>query len=262
MTYPNLPPKIIPIMNDILISSWFYLYRINTEMENEVWRIEHEGIIDHLIMSVNNKILVMAGNDRNDYTNPAPLILINPHSEPFWEEEKDDLIIEKNEIEIETSEIYEKSNEDLKEILGDDFEQYKSSNNHEEETTMNDLMAAFEEEISSPDKKTNQSDSVSLIEHLLSNDEKRNQPPICNAGDDQQLEVEADGSRIVLLDGSSSYDPDGFIRLWNWTSEDGRSLSKEPKIKLRLPRGTHRFTLTVTDDEGAMSTDSISVKII
>ncbi len=255
--------KVIPINNDILISSWFYLYRINSENGNEIWRVEHEGIIDHLITTLNKNIVVLAGNDRNDYTNAAPLIFIDPHAEPYWEEEKEDLIeIEENVTLIQESKIYETSDDDLKEILGDDFEKYKSTKSNKKDTSMSDLMAAFDEDIPTVDKNVDDSDSLSLIEHLLSKDEKRNQPPICNAGDDQNLESGEDGNCIVLLDGSSSHDPDGFIRLWNWTSEDGRSLSNEPKIKLRLPKGIHRFTLTVTDDEGAMSTDSIIVKII
>jgi len=122
-------------------------------------------------------------------------------------------------------------------------------------------MAAFNEENTQKVDPVETQDEVSLIEHLLSNDEKRNQPPVCNAGNDQNLEAGDDGSCLVLLDGSSSHDPDGYIRNWNWTSEDGRTLSNGPKIKLRLPLGNHRFTLTVTDDDGAMSSNSVSVTI-
>ena len=80
-------------------------------------------------------------------------------------------------------------------------------------------------------------------------------------GNDQVLESGDDGSCTVILDGSSSHDPDGYIRTWNWTSEDGRTLSSGPKLKLRLPVGNHRFTLTVADDDGAMSSDSVSIVI-
>jgi len=255
--------SLITLNNDILVSSWFYLFRIDKTSGECVWQYEHEGIIDFMVMSDNEEVLALCGNDRNDYTNAAPLTLLNPNSTPIWEEESDDEYIEKEPIEVETTEnnnIYNNSNEDLKNLLGDDYNQYDLKNDSED-STMDDLMAAFNEESPQETEKIENEDNLSLIEHLLSNDEKRNQPPVCNAGNDQNLEAGDDGSCLVLLDGSSSHDPDGYIRIWNWTSEDGRTLSNGPKIKLRLPIGNHRFTLTVTDDDGAMSSDSVSVII-
>lgn len=252
--------KIIPINNDILVSSWFYLFRINIDNKNEVWRIEHEGIIDHLVISLNKKILILAGNDRNDFTNPAPLKLVDPDSKPYWEEEKDDLIYENNDNLVIESNIYKNSNNDLIEILGVEYEQYKSKNN-KNDLNIDNLIDAFEEETQKFEKKTDIFEDSSLIEHLLSNDDEKNITPICNAGDDQNLQTGDDGSCIVILDGSSSYDPNGHIRFWNWTNEDGNTLANEPKIKLRLPKGIHRFTLNVTDNDGCISTDSIIVRI-
>ncbi|MED5485617.1 MAG: PKD domain-containing protein [Candidatus Thermoplasmatota archaeon] len=252
--------SLITLNEDILVSSWFYLFRINRISGECVWQYEHEGIIDLMLMSENEEVLAICGNDRNDYTNAAPLTLLDPNSTPIWEEESDDEYIETETIQIESNNIYNDSNEDLKNLLGDDYNQYdlkKESN----DSAMEDLMAAFNEESPQETEKVENGDNLSLIEHLLSNDEKRNQPPVCNAGEDQNLEAGDDGSCLVLLDGSSSHDPDGYIRIWNWTSEDGRTLSNGPKIKLRLPIGNHRFTLTVTDDDGAMSSDSVSVII-
>tara|TARA_B100000131_G_C18121799_1_gene613187 strand:- start:2189 stop:3745 length:1557 start_codon:yes stop_codon:yes gene_type:complete len=252
--------SLIPINNDILVASWFYLFKISKENNESLWQYEHSGIIDILKMSQDQKIVALAGNDRNDYTNPSELVLLNPNATPIWEEESDDEFEEENIIEAETTDIYDNSDDDLKELLGDDFNQYQSTNDLGKTTSMDDLMAAFNEEISS-EPKTKEIEDVSLIEHLLSSDEKRNQPPICNAGNDQVLQSGEDGSCTVILDGSSSHDPDGYIRTWNWTSEDGRTLSSGPKLKLRLPIGNHRFTLTVADDDGAMSSDSVSIII-
>ena len=248
--------SMIALKEDVLITSWFYIYRVGKKSGETLWQHEHEGIIDLMLMSEDEEVVTIGGNDRNDYTNTAPLTLLNPNSTPIWEEESDDDFLEQKPTEIETTNIYENSNEDLKDLLGEDYNQYESK-----ESTMDDLMAAFNDENTQEVKTIEIDDEVSLIEHLLSNDEKRNQPPVCNAGNDQNLEAGEDGSCLVILDGSSSHDPDGYIRSWNWTSEDGRTLSTGPKIKLRLPLGTHRFTLTVTDDDGAMSSDSISIAI-
>jgi len=253
--------SMIALENDVLIASWFYLYRIDANSQKPHWSFEHEGIIDLLFMSENEEFLVLGGNDRNDYTNASPLILLNPNSTPIWEEESDDEFLENENLEETNSQLYDDSKNELKDILGNEFEQYDSDNSIQK-ASMNDLMDAFNEEISQ-DSKENKEDEedISLIEHLLAKDEKRNQPPVCNAGDDQFLQSEDDGSCVVLLDGSSSHDPDGYIRGWNWTGEDGRILASSSKLKLRLPIGTHRFTLTVTDDDGAMSTDSVSIII-
>ena len=253
--------SMIALDEDLLVASWFYLYRINKETNQSLWKLEHEGIIDILEINEDKNIVALGGNDRNDYTNAAPMILINPNSNPVWEEESDEEYIEQKTNEIEDSNIYDNSNDDLKDLLGDEFDQYEAKNKMGQIDSMDDLMAAFNEESSNNPQNVDTKEEISLIEHLLSADEKRNQPPVCNAGDDQMLEVGEDGSCLVLLDGSTSHDPDGYIRIWNWTSEDGRSLSSGPKIKLRLPIGTHRFTLTVTDDDGAMSSDSISIII-
>tara|TARA_Y100001980_G_C14555330_1_gene343642 strand:+ start:1637 stop:3190 length:1554 start_codon:yes stop_codon:yes gene_type:complete len=254
--------KIIPIDDEILVSSWFYLYKINVTDREESWRVEHEGVVDHLELSSNKKILILAGNDRNDYTNPSPLVLIDPNSEPYWEEEEGDEIPEDvNNLKQEVD-IYDNSNNDLIDILGEEFEKYKDLKNNDNNAEINDLMITFEEKTPTKNKKNHNSEKSTLIEHLLSNEENTAQSPICNAGEDQSLDADADGTCIVILDGSSSYDPNGFIQLWNWSDENGISLANEPKIKLRLPRGIHMFTLEITDNEGSISTDSIIIKII
>ena len=253
--------SLIAINNDVLVASWFYLFKISKETSDSFWQYEHSGIIDFFKMDSDGNIAILAGNDRNDYTNPSPLIILDPNATPIWEEESDDEFKEEEILEVEHTDIYDNSDDDLKDLLGDDFEQYQSKNDMGEISSMDDLMAAFDEELSLEPKIDESKEEESLIEHLLSADEKRNQPPICNAGNDQVLESGDDGSCTVILDGSSSHDPDGYIRTWNWTSEDGRTLSSGPKLKLRLPVGNHRFTLTVADDDGAMSSDSVSIVI-
>jgi hypothetical protein len=88
-----------------------------------------------------------------------------------------------------------------------------------------------------------------------------NLPPVCDAGEDQDVDSEEDGTATVILDGSNSFDPDGEITLWKWSDDSGRSISDTPKFRLRLPKGNHMFTLTVTDDDGDSTTDSVIVKI-
>ncbi|WP_428741888.1 PKD domain-containing protein, partial [Tenacibaculum sp.] len=88
-----------------------------------------------------------------------------------------------------------------------------------------------------------------------------NMPPIANAG--------ADGSIVLptntfTLDGSQSYDPDGTIVSYLWTKVNGGTVlfndanAVSPEIS-SLEEGTYVFELTVTDNNGAIASDTITI---
>jgi hypothetical protein len=100
-----------------------------------------------------------------------------------------------------------------------------------------------------------------------------NRPPTANAGKDQL--VPYDGMPVsVRLDGSGSKDPDGKIVTYRWLSGEripdagppGRTDEIDPadiaRPTVELDRGTHVFTLWVTDDRGTTSTpDSVTIRV-
>lgn len=65
----------------------------------------------------------------------------------------------------------------------------------------------------------------------------------------------------VTLDGSSSYDPDGTLSNWSWTDASGAIMGHDVKLSLKLRQGSHEFTLTVTDNDGATDSVKLSVSI-
>lgn len=92
-----------------------------------------------------------------------------------------------------------------------------------------------------------------------------NSPPTADAGDDQNV----DEGETVTLDGSASSDTDGTIASYSWTqTSSGTQVTLSgantatptftaPEVG---PEGeTLTFALTVTDDDGATSTDSVDV---
>ncbi len=84
-----------------------------------------------------------------------------------------------------------------------------------------------------------------------------NKPPVADAGDDQNV---TEGSSVTL-DGSASYDIDGTIVSYKWM-EGSTVLSTDVSFnKTDYPVGTHTITLTVSDDDGATGTDSVSVTV-
>jgi len=90
-----------------------------------------------------------------------------------------------------------------------------------------------------------------------------NQPPTADAGDNQTVQA----GDPVTLDGSGSMDPDGSIASYAWaeTTSSGVSLSDDTQPTFTAPNvsseTTLDFELTVTDDDGAGDTDTVSVTV-
>lgn len=93
-----------------------------------------------------------------------------------------------------------------------------------------------------------------------------NAAPVADAGPDQVREEGED----VSLDGSGSSDPDGSIAAFAWAQVAGSPVSLEaadsatPRFTAPPVEATGellRFTLTVTDNEGASASDSVEILV-
>ncbi len=84
-----------------------------------------------------------------------------------------------------------------------------------------------------------------------------NQSPIANAGADL---ADYPGNPITL-DGSGSSDPDGTIASYAWKEGAATLSTSESFVKSDFTSGEHTVTLTVTDDDGATASDSVTVVI-
>ncbi len=91
-----------------------------------------------------------------------------------------------------------------------------------------------------------------------------NKAPVANAGNDISITLPDDA---VTLDGSASTDPDGSIVSYSWNKINGpgaltivNSNTTAPSVA-GLTQGQYVFELTVTDDEGATSTDQVVVTV-
>lgn len=96
-----------------------------------------------------------------------------------------------------------------------------------------------------------------------------NRAPAAQAGPDQQVR---DGA-LVTLDGSASSDPDGAIVGYRWTQASGTSVVLStanasvtrftaPNRSVLLGAEVLEFRLTVTDDRGAASTDTVTITVV
>ncbi|HFU76599.1 MAG TPA: BspA family leucine-rich repeat surface protein, partial [Arcobacter sp.] len=85
----------------------------------------------------------------------------------------------------------------------------------------------------------------------------QNSAPTANAGADRNITV----AENITLDASSSLDSDGHIVSYSWM-EGSTSLSTNATFsKSDFSVGTHTLTLSVTDDDGAVSTDDVIVTV-
>jgi len=85
-----------------------------------------------------------------------------------------------------------------------------------------------------------------------------NAPPVADASFSQRTGFI--GS-FVILNGSGSYDADGFLTRWFWDFGDGTQGTGERTIHAYQAFGVYTVVLTVTDDKGASGTDSILIDI-
>ena len=84
-----------------------------------------------------------------------------------------------------------------------------------------------------------------------------NDPPDAAAGNDQTVYV----GEEVTLDAGESSDSDGSISSFAWEFGDGASGTGEIVTHTYSSAGTYEVTLTVTDNEGATGTDSLTVTV-
>lgn len=86
-------------------------------------------------------------------------------------------------------------------------------------------------------------------------------PPVAEAGPDQNVNAGILCNSSVTLDGTGSYDPDGgAIVTYTWSGPGGPLTGANPVVT--LPVGKSKFILTVIDNEGSSTIDSVIITVI
>jgi hypothetical protein len=85
-----------------------------------------------------------------------------------------------------------------------------------------------------------------------------NQPPVANAGPDQNVEQTSAAGAPVVLNASASTDPDGDALTYSWSYTGGTASGVSPSVV--LPPGVTTVTLTVSDGK-AQSTDTVLITV-
>jgi hypothetical protein len=91
-----------------------------------------------------------------------------------------------------------------------------------------------------------------------------NQAPIANAGNNQLITAPENS---IMLNGSSSFDPDGAIVFYGWNQVSGPSTAGIANLNTATPTlsglvvGTYVFQLLVTDNSGASNADQVTIRV-
>lgn len=90
----------------------------------------------------------------------------------------------------------------------------------------------------------------------------KNLPPVAKAGEDLSIST----NDFAQLDGTSSSEPDGLISRYQWIQVSGKPLTIEnPKAAITaisgVTKGEYVFRLSVTDEQGSISTDEVKLVV-
>lgn len=91
-----------------------------------------------------------------------------------------------------------------------------------------------------------------------------NQPPDADVSGTPTVvecaDAGGDGTPVSLV--GAGTDPDGTIESFVWTDEDGNVVATTAEATIRLPKGDHTLTLTVTDNGGASDSEDVTISVV
>lgn len=239
---------IIDMGENALVGSWFHLHMVKPD--GIFWSVETQGMVEHVSSNRDGTAVLIAGSDQNDYTDAEPVVLIDSTSEPTSLVEESTAIDDWGEapaIEIDADELYGNT-ESIEELAGIEPGQLSDAGN---------LLDALNDEIEVEEIISEEEDLMLA----LSLDAEEIIAPKPDAGGDQSLKAEDDGTAIVTLDGRNTEDPQERIETWSWVDDTGKEIANTPAVRVKLNRGNHRLELRIKDRDGRWSSDSIDVRI-
>lgn len=280
----NYPIKSLKFHSEqIICSAWFFIFGYNSN--GDLWKVEHQGIPEYIQISNDGETCIFAGEDQNDWTDSEPIGKISL---------KDNLIdIDESELPSWFNDVQEVKQLTSEELYSDEQisqhltkEEAKQWEETELKTTLesiDELMGALKiddkAENESSIKGTMDIDTDELLSQLddaienmamipeesildeLNKSIVETEIPVANAGGDQRLTAQEDGTAVVTLDGTSSYDPQERIKAWSWIDSTGREISDIAKLKVKLNIGRYQFELRICDVGGNWNSDNITIII-
>jgi len=265
----------------IICSSWFFIYGYNSN--GDLWKVEHQGIPEYIEISKDGEICLFAGEDQNDWTETEPIgkISLKDNLIDIEESELPSWFNDVEEIKHLTSEELYSDEQISQHLTKEEIKQLEETESKTTSESIDELMGALSLENISEDNSSVQGtidiDTDELISQLddaienmamipdesifdeLTKPVQEIEIPIANAGGDQRITAQEDGTAVVILDGTSSYDPQERINAWSWIDSTGREISDIAKLKVKLNIGKYQFELRICDTDGNWNSDGITI---
>ncbi len=265
----------------IICTAWFFIYGFTSS--GDLWKVEHQGIPEYIKISLDGEVCLFAGEDQNDWTDSEPigklslksdLIDIDESELPSWFNDVQET------TQLTSEELYSEQ-QISQHLTEDEVKQLEGTAFAAIEESIDELIGALKVENKAVDKSslpgTLNIDTDELLSQLddaienmammpeqsildeLNKSIEEVEVPVANAGGDQRVTAQDDGTAIITLDGSSSYDPQSRIKVWSWIDSTGREISDIAKLKVRLKLGKYQFELRICDVDGNWNSDYVII---
>ena len=266
----------------IAATSWFYIYGMDAD--GREWKLEHQGMPHFFEASQDGSVCLFAGEDQNDWTDVEPIGAFS-FKEELLETDASEITLwfEKIEetLELSAEELYREDDE-MNAFFSEE-ELGLMQNTQPADVGLDALHSALEGDFGDSQQATEDGaldidteellaqldDEITKMALLPSEDlmDELNTEigeiivPRAVSGEDQHLKADADGSAVVTLDGSNSFDPQERIETWSWIESSGKEIASSAKVRVRISRGSHSFELRICDRDGQWSSDSLHIRI-
>ena len=265
----------------IICTAWFFIYGFTSS--GDLWKVEHQGIPEYIKISLDGEVCLFAGEDQNDWTDSEPigklslksdLIDIDESELPSWFNDVQET------TQLTSEELYSEQ-QISQHLTEDEVKQLEGTAFVAIEESIDELIGALKVENKAVDKSslpgTLNIDTDELLSQLddaienmammpeqsildeLNKSIEEVEVPVANAGGDQRVTAQDDGTAIITLDGSSSYDPQSRIKVWSWIDSTGREISDIAKLKVKLKLGKYQFELRICDVDGNWNSDYVII---
>ncbi len=230
---------------DIIASCWFFVERIN-QSGTKIWSFEHQNLVKGMLRIDDGGIVVFGKGGAGNAGNHISLILPDAVTQEDITSSKSDSVAT------------ELSDHKHSGMLSEN--ESSAASRRASLDGIEDLISEILEPIEDTEYEK-EGHNGDLLESLASSARSLNIPPVANPGEDITVSSNEDSKVDVILNGSDSYDPDGEIVSWSWSTGSGRNLGQSKIVRVRLAPGVHVFTLRVTDNMGAESESSMTVRV-
>ncbi len=275
----------------LLVGSWFHLRRFEAPGV-ESWMVEHPGLVERLATSRDGRMVAIAGENRNDWTRINRIDVYDIDAEPYELTEDDiDLLLPADDalfggaagitpdldedlmgldgepVGLDEPGVSDVDDPDagIEHLLTEQEAELWHSRQHGgsgiEEDEQGELMELLGQAVQRPDDTIEQDEAYDLLTGVDDDATLGFVAPKANAGNDRTVDPGKDGTAEVTLDGSRSSASAGQITDWLWRDAAGVRIGETPRLRVRLPVGRHRFSLTVSDSNGTTASDAIHIMV-